>query len=126
MAPTIVLKNGKVAMVVGSPGGPRIISAVLETIVDIIDHGMNAQEAVDAPRIHNQWLPDVLFTEPFALSPDTEALLVQMGYHIQHQKPWGAVALIASAGLMHAKLGGLWTGLGCRPRRRCRGVLWCQ
>jgi gamma-glutamyltranspeptidase/glutathione hydrolase len=103
MAPTIVLKDGKVAMVVGSPGGPRIISAVLETIVNLIDHGMNAQEAVDAPRIHNQWLPDVLFTEPFALSPDTAALLVQMGYHIQQQKPWGAVALIASAGLMPAK-----------------------
>jgi gamma-glutamyltranspeptidase/glutathione hydrolase len=95
MAPTIVLRNGSVEMVVGSPGGPRIITATLETILNTIDYGMNAQEAVDAPRLHHQWLPDVLYAEPFALSPDTTALLEQMGYHIQMQKPWGAVALIA-------------------------------
>ncbi len=101
MAPTIVLKDGKVAMVLGSPGGPRIITATLETILNMIDYRMNAQEAVSAPRIHSQWLPDVLYTEPFALSEDTEALLARMGYKIQQQKPWGAVALIASAGLAH-------------------------
>jgi gamma-glutamyltranspeptidase / glutathione hydrolase len=89
-------------MVVGSPGGPRIITATLETILNMIDYGMNAQEAVDAPRLHHQWLPDVLFVEPFALSADTQALLTQMGYHIQQQKPWGAVALIASAAISHA------------------------
>jgi gamma-glutamyltranspeptidase/glutathione hydrolase len=99
MAPTIVLKDGAVEMVVGSPGGPRIITATLETILNVIDYGMNAQEAVDAPRLHHQWLPDVLFVEPFALSPDTTALLDQMGYRIQEQKPWGAVALIASGKL---------------------------
>ena len=96
MAPTIVMKGDKVEMVVGSPGGPRIITATLETILNVIDHGMNAQEAVDAPRLHHQWLPDVLFAEPFALSPDTKALLTGMGYRIQEQKPWGAVALIAA------------------------------
>jgi gamma-glutamyltranspeptidase / glutathione hydrolase len=57
---------------------------------------------VNAPRFHNQWLPDVLYEEPFALSPDTEALLVQMGYHIQQQKPWGAVELISSGALLRA------------------------
>jgi gamma-glutamyltranspeptidase / glutathione hydrolase len=102
MAPTILLKDGKVAMVVGSPGGPRIITAVLETILNVIDYGMNAQEAVNAPRLHNQWLPDILFVEPFALSADTETLLAQMGYHIQQQKPWGAVALIASGAMFRA------------------------
>jgi gamma-glutamyltranspeptidase/glutathione hydrolase len=96
MAPTIVLKDGAVEMVLGSPGGPRIITATLETILNMIDYGMNAQEAVDAPRLHHQWMPDVLFAEPMALSPDTKALLEQMGYRIQEQKPWGAVALIAS------------------------------
>ncbi len=101
MAPTIVMKDGKVAMVLGSPGGPRIITATLETILNMIDYGMNAQEAVSAPRIHSQWLPDVLYVEPFALSADSEALLTQMGYQIQQQKPWGAVALIASAALVH-------------------------
>ena len=103
MAPTIVLKNGAVEMVVGSPGGPRIITATLETILNMIDYGMNAQEAVDAPRLHHQWLPDVLFAEPFALSPDTRNLLEQMGYHIQVEKPWGAVALIASGTLGASK-----------------------
>jgi gamma-glutamyltranspeptidase/glutathione hydrolase len=88
-------------MVLGSPGGPRIISATLETILNMIDYGMNAQEAVSAPRLHHQWLPDVLYVEPFALSADTEALLTRMGYRIQQQKPWGAVALIASAALAH-------------------------
>jgi gamma-glutamyltranspeptidase/glutathione hydrolase len=102
MAPTIVLKDGLVEMVLGSPGGPRIISAIVETILNMIDYGMGAQEAVDAPRLHHQWLPDVLYAEPFALSPDTRALLEQMGYQIQEQKPSGAVALIASGALPHA------------------------
>ena len=76
--------------------------ATLETILNIVDYGMNAQEAVSAPRLHHQWLPDVLFAEPFALSPDTEVLLEQMGYHIEQQKPWGAVELIASGSMIHA------------------------
>ena len=99
MAPTIVLKDGKVQMVLGSPGGPRIITAIVETILNMIDYGMNAQEAVDAPRLHHQWMPDVLYAEPFALSPDTQALLDEMGYSIQTEKPSGAVALIASGAM---------------------------
>jgi gamma-glutamyltranspeptidase/glutathione hydrolase len=101
MAPTVVLRDGKVEMVLGSPGGPRIITATLETILNVTDYGMNAQEAVSAPRLHHQWLPDVLYAEPFALSADTEALLARTGYHIQQQKPWGAVELIASGSLVH-------------------------
>jgi gamma-glutamyltranspeptidase/glutathione hydrolase len=96
MAPTIVLKDGAVQMVLGSPGGPRIITAIVQTILNTVDYGMDAQQAVDVPRLHHQWLPDVLYAEPFALSPDTRALLEQMGYHVQEQKPAGAVALIAS------------------------------
>lgn len=96
MTPTVVLKDGTVKMVVGSPGGPRIITAVLETLLNVIDYGMNAQQAVDAPRFHNQWLPDILYAEPFAFSPDTQALLRQMGYDIVVQHPWSAVALIAA------------------------------
>jgi gamma-glutamyltranspeptidase/glutathione hydrolase len=86
-------------MVLGSPGGPRIITAIIETILNVLDYGMNAQEAVDAPRLHHQWLPDVLYAEPFALSPDTRAMLQGMGYHIQLQRPSGAVELIASGPL---------------------------
>jgi gamma-glutamyltranspeptidase/glutathione hydrolase len=99
MAPTVVLKNGAVAMVLGSPGGPRIITAIVETILNVADYGMDAQQAVDAPRLHHQWLPDILFAEPYALSPDTRALLEQMGYLIREQRPSGAVALIVSGAL---------------------------
>jgi gamma-glutamyltranspeptidase/glutathione hydrolase len=96
MAPTIVLKDAAVEMVAGSPGGPRIITATLEAILNVINYGMNAQEAVDAPRLHHQWEPDVLYAERFALSPDTRARLERMGYRIEEQRPWGAVAMIVT------------------------------
>ena len=60
MSPTIVSKDGTPFMVIGSPGGPRIITITLETILNVIDHGMTIQEAIDAPRIHHQWLPDMV------------------------------------------------------------------
>jgi gamma-glutamyltranspeptidase / glutathione hydrolase len=90
MSPTIVLKDGKPVLVVGTPGGSRIITTVLEIIVNVIDHGMTLQEAVDAPRIHHQWLPDTLAAEPFALSADTAAALTTMGYHVVPLEVWGA------------------------------------
>jgi gamma-glutamyltranspeptidase / glutathione hydrolase len=71
MSPTILAKNGKLFMVTGSPGGRTIINTVLETIVDVVDFGMNAQEAVDAPKFHHQWLPDRITFEKFGFSPDT-------------------------------------------------------
>ena len=89
MTPTIVLKDGKPVLVVGSPGGSRIITTVLEIIVNVIDHGMALQEAVDAPRIHHQWLPDTLAGEPFALSADTVKALTHMGYRVVPLEPWG-------------------------------------
>jgi gamma-glutamyltranspeptidase/glutathione hydrolase len=89
MTPTIVLKDGKPVLAVGSPGGARIITTVLEIIVNVIDHGMTLQEAVDAPRIHHQWLPDTLAGEPYALSADTIASLTEMGYHVVPLEPWG-------------------------------------
>lgn len=90
MTPTIVLKDGKPVLVIGTPGGARIITTVLEIIVNVIDHGMTLQEAVDAPRIHHQWLPDTLAAEPFALSADTTAALTRMGYHVVPLEVWGA------------------------------------
>ena len=59
MAPTIVLKDGKLFLVLGSPGGPRIITTVANILMGVVDYGMNIQEAVNAPRFHQQWLPDV-------------------------------------------------------------------
>ena len=89
MAPTIISKDGKTVMVVGSPGGPRIITITLEAILNVIDHGMTMQEAIDAPRIHHQWLPDKVYIERFALSPDTRALLESRGYSFVESAPWG-------------------------------------
>ncbi|PXF30677.1 gamma-glutamyltransferase [Pokkaliibacter plantistimulans] len=94
MSPTIVTKDGKVFLVVGSPGGSRIITITLETVMNIIDHGMGPQEAVDAPRIHHQWLPDQVYFETRGLSPDTLKLLAGMGYKMVEQTPWGAAELI--------------------------------
>jgi gamma-glutamyltranspeptidase / glutathione hydrolase len=82
MTPTIVTKDGKLAMVVGTPGGSRIPSAVIETISNMIDYGMTVTEAVDAPRIHHQWLPDEIGYEPFGLSADTIAKLESMGHKV--------------------------------------------
>ena len=81
MTPTIVMRDGKLLMALGTPGGSRIPTNVFLTLINVIDYGMNIQEAVDAPRFHEQWMPDVTYAEKFALSPDTEALLVGMGHH---------------------------------------------
>ncbi len=94
MSPTIVTKDGKVFLVLGSPGGSRIITITLETIMNAVDYGMDIQAAVDAPRIHHQWLPDKVYVEPRALSADTEKVLSGMGYTIVEQNPWGAAEAI--------------------------------
>lgn len=88
MSPTIISRDGKPFMVIGSPGGARIITITLEAIINVIDHGMNIQEAVDAPRVHHQWLPDKVFMEPYALSPDTRKLLSAMGHDVQVDENW--------------------------------------
>lgn len=80
MSPTIVTKDGKAVMVVGTPGGSRIITATLLTILNVIDYKMNIQEAVDAPRFHQQWLPESTNIERFALSPDTQKILEGWGH----------------------------------------------
>ena len=79
MSPTIVTKDGKTVMVVGTPGGSRIITTVLHAIINVIDYGMTVQEAVDAPRFHHQWQPDITFLEPYAVGPDTRKILESMG-----------------------------------------------
>jgi gamma-glutamyltranspeptidase/glutathione hydrolase len=93
MTPTIILRNGKLYMVVGSPGGPRIITSVLETIQNVLDFGMNIQDAVDWPRFHHQWMPDKLYIEP-GISPDTAALLKARGYAVEQTRSMGEVAAI--------------------------------
>lgn len=94
MAPTLVTKDGKVFLVTGSPGGSRIITITLQSALNIIDYGMEPQEAVDAPRIHHQWLPDQVYYERRGLSPDTLKILAGMGYKMTEQSTWGATELI--------------------------------
>ena len=94
MTPTIITKDGKPVMVVGTAGGSRIITAVLHTIINVIDYGMSVQEAVDAPRFHQQWLPDVTNVETFALSPDTRKILEGMGHKLGDPQPTRHLAAI--------------------------------
>lgn len=94
MSPTLVTKDGKTFMVLGSPGGSRIITITLQTALNVIDHGMAPQEAVDAPRIHHQWLPDEVYYEQRGVSADSLNLLKTMGYKMVEQNPWGAAELI--------------------------------
>ena len=94
MSPTIVTKDGKPLLVLGTPGGSRIITAVVLTILNVIDYGMTIQEAVDAPRFHQQWLPNSTYVEPFALSPDTKKILEGMGHVFAGVQPANHVAAI--------------------------------
>jgi gamma-glutamyltranspeptidase/glutathione hydrolase len=82
MTPTIVVRDGKAVMVLGSPGSSKIITTVANVLMGVVDYGMNIQEAVNAPRFHNQWMPDVVNLEQW-FSPDTINLLRQMGYNIE-------------------------------------------
>jgi gamma-glutamyltranspeptidase / glutathione hydrolase len=88
MTPTIVAKNGKAFLVLGSPGSSKIITTVANVLMGVIDYRMNIQEAVDAPRFHNQWLPDVLDVEQW-FSPDTVETLRKMGYKVQFGLRYG-------------------------------------
>jgi gamma-glutamyltranspeptidase/glutathione hydrolase len=93
MTPTIVTKDGKLYMVLGSPGGPTIINSVMQVILNVLDFGMNMQQAVDQTRIHHQWMPDVLTIENTA-SPDTIELLKQRGHTVRTIGSIGEVAAI--------------------------------
>jgi len=82
MTPTIVVRGGKTVMVLGSPGSSKIITTVANVLMGVVDYGMNIQEAVNAPRFHHQWMPDVVNVEQW-FSPDTLNLLQHMGYKIE-------------------------------------------
>jgi gamma-glutamyltranspeptidase / glutathione hydrolase len=94
MSPTIVTRDGKPVIVVGTPGGSRIITAVLQTVINAIDYDMDAQEAVDMPRFHQQWLPDLTNLEDYALSPDTRKILEGMGHKFGPPQPANHLAVI--------------------------------
>ncbi len=106
MTPTIVLDaDGAVFMVTGSPGGSRIITTTLQTIVHVVDFGMDALQAVSVPRIHHQWSPPTTFHEPYGISPDTRARLAAMGYAFTERQKIGLAQTI-----VRDRARGLWTG----------------
>lgn len=91
MTPTIIFKDGKLLMVLGSPGGGRIITAVFQTIVNVIDFDMSLKDAIDAPRVHHQWYPDVLQVESGALNSETRNQLIQLGHQIKDIGAFGRI-----------------------------------
>ena len=112
MTPTIVEKDGRLWLVLGSPGGPRIINTVLQIILNAVDFGMNVQAAVSAPRIHHQWRPDVLFYEPELMPYEVREKLVSMGHRLKRRKSIGQ----AHAIMVDPEDGALWGGVDPRGR----------
>ncbi|OGU77436.1 MAG: gamma-glutamyltransferase [Ignavibacteria bacterium RBG_16_34_14] len=91
MAPTIILKEGKPYLILGSPGGSTIITVVLQVVLNCLDFGMNIKKAIDMPRIHHQWLPDSIDYEPFALTQDVKDNLIKLGHKLGRETDLGRV-----------------------------------
>ncbi len=115
MTPTIVAQDGKPVFAVGSPGGKTIINTTMQLILNIIDHGFNVAESVEAGRIHHQWLPDFTSVESNALSPDTLRLYQEKGHQIRERGSQGA-----AMGVYHDRDNGLY--LGASDSRRGDGA----
>jgi gamma-glutamyltranspeptidase/glutathione hydrolase len=94
MSPTIITKDGQVVLVTGSPGGPTILTTILQVITNVIDYEMTLNEAVSTPRIHYQGLPNFVLTEPYALNSQILKELRQKGYKTFPFKYWGAAESI--------------------------------
>lgn len=121
MTPTVVLRKDKTLwFALGSPGGPRIINAVFQVILNIIDFDMNLQQAIDAPRIHHQWLPDEIFYEPYGLSVDTQLALEARGHKLtlrpEYKGPTRQAFMGDVQGVMIEEKSGIRLG-ACDPRR---------
>ena len=110
MTPTIVTRDGQLLLVIGTPGGSHIPTAILQTMVNLIDYRMSITEAVDAPRIHAQWIPDRLYYELNALSAETRAALAAKGHALEVMGTWNHVAAILVGG----------PAIGGAPRGRYR------
>ena len=125
MTPTVITRDGKLLLVLGSPGGPTIINTVMNTILNILEYKMGVQQAVDAPRFHHQWMPDRLIMEP-GFSPDTLELLRARGHQIEVRPAIGDCQAIAVdpktgelLGAADPRLGGKAVEIGrasCRER----------
>ena len=109
MTPTILVKDDKIELVVGSPGGPTIINTVLQIVLDVVDHEMTVSQAVAAPRIHHQWLPDRLEVEPFGLAPEVIAGLERRGHKVAIRGKLGAPLFQGDAQVI-GRFGSRWAG----------------
>ncbi len=89
MTPTMVVKDGRLLLVVGAPGGPTIITTVANVLINAVDFGEDIQRAVNAPRFHHQWMPDELKVEGWQVSPDTIGMLEKMGHKVVRTESWG-------------------------------------
>lgn len=112
MSPTIIVRDGKPFLVLGAPGGPRIVTAVLQVLLNVVDFHMNIQDAVDAPRFHHQWKPDKLYLEG-GISPDTVAILEDMGHQVDYSP--GVVlarvnAILSDGGWLQGAADSRWVG----------------
>ena len=105
MTPTIVTRDGRLMLVLGSPGGPTIITTVLNVLIHVVDFGADIQRAVNAPRFHHQWMPDTLRIEEWQTSPDTARLLERMGHKLDRRSSWGDAECIAIDGKTGERLG---------------------
>ena len=123
MSPTIVSRDGKPFMVIGAAGGSRIITVVVHCILNVIDYGMNIQEAIDAPRFHQQWLPETTNVDTFALSPDTRKILIAMGHRLGDSQPAGhAAGILVGAPSLGGKPRGNERFYGANDSRRGTGL----
>ncbi|ULJ72078.1 gamma-glutamyltransferase [Rhizobium gallicum] len=127
MSPTIISRDGKPFMVIGSPGGSRIITITLEAILNVVDFGMDISQAVNAPRIHHQWQPDKIYLEPYTLSPDTIKTLAAMGYSFDDGSgppQWGQAAgiLVGGKSLADIEKGGGARYYGAMDSRATEGA----
>ena len=104
MAPTMVFKGGRLLLVTGSPGSSRIISTIVQVVLNVIDYGMNIQEAVNAPKVHHEWMPDELRIEK-GISPDTVRILRGMGHTVVLKAPMGAAMSILIDPATQTRLG---------------------
>ncbi len=120
MSPTIVLRDGKPLMVLGTQGGSRIISAVVHTLVNVIDYGMDIQEAVDAPRFHQQWMPEETLAERFAIAPDARRVLESHGHRFRDGRTQNHMcAILVDAPALGARPAGANRYYGANGPRGC-------
>lgn len=121
MTPTIVLKDNEPLIILGSPGGSRIITTVLQTILNVTVHNMSIQDAVSAPRVHSQWLPEVIMVEPFSVNKDVRKLLKRKGHKISPYVIYSGMEMIGEMNAILINENGYFGGADTRGENTAIG-----